>query len=259
MNKFSFGISLNIFTTNRQELQKNIDFVKTIPGLNHLEILSEVDLSPDDIDWIKNQLSDYQLIFHGPFTAMSLVSGHDLINQASVNIYQKFIDQAVAFHAKLMTVHTGKYPMYFTSQKAIETFAKNFQELLIYADSKLVLTTENMFSGRGAQIDFPSLKELIDISNLNSNLNYTIDIGHCIRNNEDFYEFISQNKNNIQNIHLHNASFLDKHDHFGLQLPGDLDTKKFINFLNEINYQNFVTLEVLTDEDKIESVKLVQA
>jgi sugar phosphate isomerase/epimerase len=190
---------------------------------------------------------------------MSLVSGHDLINQASVNIYKKFIDQAVAFNAKLMTIHTGRYPLYYSLQKATEIFAKNFEELLSYADSKLILTAENMFSGRGAQIDFPSLEDLTNISKLIPNLNYTIDIGHCIRNNEDFYEFISQNKNNIQNIHLHNASFSDKHDHFGLQLPGDLDTKKFINFLNEIDYQNFVTLEVLTDEDKIESVKLVQA
>jgi sugar phosphate isomerase/epimerase len=259
MNKFSLGVFLNIFTNDHAELQKKIDFVKNISGLGHLEILSEVDLSPDDISWLKNQLSDYQLIFHGPFTAMSLISGHDLINQASVNIFKKFIDQAVAFDAKLMTVHTGRYPIYYTSSQATEIFAKKFSELLSYADGKLILTTENMFSGRGAQVDFPSLVELVNISQLIPDINYTVDIGHCIRNDEDYCEFIRQNQSRVQNIHLHNASFSDKRDHFGLQLPGDLDTKKFIKFLNEINYQKFLTLEVLDDEDKIESVKLVQA
>jgi sugar phosphate isomerase/epimerase len=258
MNKFSLGIFLNIFTNDRTELQEKIDFVKSISGLNHLEVLSEVNLSSDDISWLKTQLSDYQLIFHGPFTAMSLVSGHELINQASLTIYKKFIDQAITMGAKLMTIHTGKYPLYYDSQKATEIFVKNFSELLSYVDNKLILTTENMFSGRGAQIEFPSLKELVSISQLIPDINYTIDIGHCIRNHEDFYEFIEQNQTKIHNIHLHNASLSDKKDHFGLQLLGDLDIQRFINFLDEINYQKFLTLEVLTDEDKIESVKLIQ-
>lgn len=253
---YSIGIFLDIFNNDKKELEEKIKFIKTISGLDHLEIWSEAYLSKKDINWLKDQLSDYQLIFHGPFTAMSLISGHKLINQASIRIFEKFIDQAISLNAKLMTIHTGKYPVYFNSQKAINFFSKNFQELLSYAGKEIVLTIENMSYGRGAQNNFPSLEELNNFSKLIPNINYTLDIGHCLQNGEDFYQFIKENKDSVKNIHLHNGVKNGK-AHYGLQLPGDLNIKYLFNFLNEINYQNFLTLEVLTNKDKIESIKLL--
>ncbi|MFA7676459.1 MAG: sugar phosphate isomerase/epimerase, partial [Candidatus Shapirobacteria bacterium] len=250
------GIFLNIFNNDRNEIGEKIKFIKTISGLNHLEIWSEADLNKEDINWLKNELSDYQLIIHGPFTGLSLVSGHDLINKTTINIYKNFIDQAISLNAKLITIHTGKYPTYFDSQKAAEIFSQNFKELTNYANNKIVLTTENMPNKHGAQNDFPILTELTNISKLIPDINYTFDVGHCLENGEDYFEFILNNKDRIKNIHLHNA-VKNGRSHYGLQLSGDLDTKKFINFLNEINYQNFLTIEVLVDQDKVESVKLV--
>jgi sugar phosphate isomerase/epimerase len=259
MNKFSLGIFLNIFTNNKVELQSKINFIKSFPCLGHIEIWSETDLSQNTIDWLKKELSNYQIIYHGPFTALSLTSGHDLINQASIGVFKKYIDQAIKMGAKLMTVHAGKYPHYLNYQKATNKFIENFSKLLLHTNNQIILTTENMTYGLGAQIDFPLLKDLNYISNINHDINFTIDIGHCIRSNEDYYSFIKQNQINIKNIHLHNASYQNQKDHFGLQLPGDLDTKKFINFLKEIKYQGFLTIEVLTEEDKIESVKMVNS
>lgn len=259
MNSFNLGIFLSIFTNDRIELQSKINFIKSIPGLGHIEIWSEANLAHNTIDWLKKELSNYQIIYHGPFTALSLTSGHDLINQASIGVFKKYIDQAIKMGAGLMTVHAGKYPHYFDYQKAINTFIENFSKLLLHANNQIMLVTENMTYGHGAQIDFPLLKDLNYISNINRDINFTIDIGHCIRSNEDYYSFIKQNQDKIKNIHLHNASYQNQKDHFGLQLPGDLDTKKFINFLNEINYQEFLTIEVLTDEDKIESVKMINS
>lgn len=259
MNSFNLGIFLNIFSNDKAELQPKINFIKSISGLGHIEIWSETNLSQDTIDWLKKELSIYQIIYHGPFTALSLTSSHDLINQASIEVFKKYITQAIKMGAKLMTVHTGKYPHYFEYQKAINTFIENFSKLLLHADNQIQLVTENMTYGHGAQIDFPSLKDLNYISNIKSDINFTIDIGHCIRSNEDYYSFIKQNRVKIKNIHLHNASYQNQKDHFGLQLPGDLNTKKFINFLNEINYQGFLTIEVLTEEDKTESVKMVNS
>lgn len=258
MKKFSLGIFLNISNNDRKEIGEKIKFIKTISGLNHIEIWSEADLNQEDIDWLKNELSDYELIIHGPFTALSLVSGHELINQATIEVYKKFIDQAIALNVKLMTVHTGRYPNYYNSSKATEIFNKNFQQLLSYSGNNIILTVENMQIEKGAQNGFPSLEELNNISKLIPNLNYTLDIGHCLRNGEDFYQFIRQNQNKIKNIHLHNGAKNGK-DHYGLQYSGDLDLKFFLNFLNEINYQGFLTVEVLTNEDKIESVKLIRA
>lgn len=255
---FSLGIFLNISNNDRKEIREKIKFIKTISGLSHIEIWSEAYLSSKDISWLKNELSNYKLIIHGPFTALSLVSGHKLINQTSTKIYKKFINQAIALGAKLMTVHTGRYPTYYDSSKAIELFYQNFQQLLSYAGKKLVLTTENMPIGHGAQNYLPSLEELNNIFKLIPNINYTLDVGHCLENGEDFYQFIKQNKDKIKNIHLHNG-IKGGTAHYGLQHPGDLDLKFFLNFLNKINYQNFLTIEVLTNEDKIESVKLIKS
>ncbi|MDD2225061.1 MAG: sugar phosphate isomerase/epimerase [Candidatus Shapirobacteria bacterium] len=216
----------------------------------------EADLSQEDINWLKKQLSNYQLIIHAPFTSMSLVSGHKLIDEASIKILKKTIDQSIALNAKLITVHTGKYPVYSTPKKASEFFSQNFQKLVNYANEKIILTTENMPIRRGAEIHFPMLKELGNLSKLIPNINYTLDIGHCIQNGEDFYQFITDNKDKIKDIHFHNAIKNGK-AHYGLHLKGDLDFKKLVDFLNKINYQNYLTLEVLDDEDKIESIKLI--
>lgn len=256
-NKFSLGIFLNILNLDKKQWLRDINFIKTIPGLDHLEIWSEADLSKKDIDWLKDKLSNYKLIFHGPFTAMSLISGHKLINQTSINIYKKFIDQAIALNAKLITVHTGKYPVYSNPQKATEVFSQNFKKLLSYTSKNIVLTTENMPMDHGAQNGFPSLKEFNNISQSIPNINYTLDIGHCLQNGENFYQFIIENKDKIKNIHLHNGVKNGK-AHYGLQLPGNLDIKYLLNLLNKINYQNFLTLEVLDDQDKIESIKLIK-
>lgn len=255
-NKFKVGIFLNILTSDREQWLKDINLIKTIPDLDHLEIWLEADLSPKDIDWLKKQLFNYQLIIHAPFTSMSLVSGHKLIDEASVEIIKKTIDQSIALNAKLMTVHTGKYPVYSTPQKASGIFSKNFQELITYAGKNIVLTAENMPIRRGAENHFPILEELNNLSKLVPNINYTLDVGHCIQNGEDFYKFITENKDKIKDIHFHNAIKNGK-AHYGLQLPGELDFKKLIDFLNKINYQNYLTLEVLDDEDKIESIKLI--
>lgn len=254
--KFSTGIFLNILTIDKEKWLKDINFIKTICGLDHIEIWSESDLSSDDIDWLKKQLSSYKLIVHGPFTALSLVSGHESINQTSIDIYKKFIDQAVSLNAKIMTVHTGKHPVYSNPQRATETFTKNFQKLLNHAGSNIILTTENMPVSRGAENHFPLLEELNKFYKLIPDINYTLDIGHCLQNGEDYFQFIKDNKDRIKNIHLHNGIKNGK-AHYGLHLSGDLDIKYLINLLNEIGYSNYLTLEVLIDEDKFESIKLL--
>ncbi|MFA7676352.1 MAG: hypothetical protein WCY28_03025, partial [Candidatus Shapirobacteria bacterium] len=140
---FSLGIFLNIFNNDRNEIGEKIKFIKTISGLKHLEIWSEADLNKEDINWLKNELSGYKIIVHGPFTGLCLVSGHKLIRQSSIDIYKKFIDQAISLGSKLITIHTGKYPTYFNSQIATKLFSQNFQELVSYANNKIILTTEN--------------------------------------------------------------------------------------------------------------------
>ena len=258
MNKFSSGIFLDIFYDDRLDLQRKIDFIKNIPGLRHIEILIETILSLDTILWLKDQLSGYKIIVHGPFTGLCLISGHNEIRQTTLNIYKKYIDLSVTLGAKLITIHTGKYPVYFNPQIATDLFLKNFSELISYANNKIILTTENMPGKKGAQIDFPSLLELEKIYKNLPKTTFTLDVGHCLETGEDFYSFILKYKNQIKNIHLHNAVKNGK-SHYGLQHLGDLDTKKFINFLNEINYQEFLTIEVLSNEDKIESAKLIQS
>jgi len=258
MNKFSLGIFLDIHPEGREKWQQNIDFINSVEGINHLEIWLESNLTDDDIQFLQSKLSKYQLIIHGPFLNLSLLSDHSSVNQTSLEIFKNAIDTSVKLNAKLITVHAGKYPKFFDKQKVFSIFEENFSELTNYANNKIIVTTENMDSSHGAHISFPTVVDFSDIKKITPNVKFTLDIGHCILESSDLYYFLKTYKDDIKNIHIHNA-FKNGKSHFGLQLPGDLNTKKIINFLNEIDYQGFLTIEVLTNEDKIESVKLIQS
>ncbi len=77
---------------------------------------------------------------------------------------------------------------------------------------------------------------------------FTLDIGHCIQNGDDYLSFIELNKDRIVNIHLHNA-LKDGKAHYGFHKNGQLNLKKLISTLKRIQYSGFMSLEILQTED----------
>ncbi len=247
---FKKGLFLNLTSYNKDKWEEYINFLNKFNGLDFIEIwLEENDLNIREIEWIKKKLSNYEIIIHAPFINLTLISTHKEVNKASINILKKTIDIAVRLRSKVVTIHAGSYPLFLSKNEVRKTFIENFQQIIKYAANKMSIAIENVSLKKTTQISYPVLlNELSKIKSFIPDINFTIDVGHCVQNNDSFLKFLKNNKNSIKNIHLHNA-IKNGQAHFGFQKKGDLNLEEFIIFLKKINYNNFLSLEILEKED----------
>lgn len=255
---FKKGLFLNITSRNRALWAKDIKNLNNFKFLDFVEIwMEETDLSTDKICWLKKTLSRYEIIIHAPFINLSLISLHAPINKSSIEIIRKTIDFGVQLGAKVITVHGGAFPLFLERSTVRKIFVKNFKRLMSYARNKIEITVENISIQKTTQISYPVLlDELLEIKSLIPNINFTLDVGHCIQNDDDFVNFLMKNKKHIKNIHLHNAK-KNGSAHFGFNKSGDLKLQKFLKRLKDINYPNFLSLEVLDKQDLKKSWKML--
>lgn len=255
---FKKGLFLHVTSHDKNKWTKAIENFSNFQFLDFIEIwIEEINLNADEISWLKQKLSPYEIILHAPFINLTLVSIQKSINEATVDILKKSIDIGKQFNAKVITIHGGSFPLFLDQDTVRETFVANFQQLINYAEDKIEITIENISMKKTTQISYPVLlDELSDIQSSIPNINFTLDVGHCIQNDDELINFLVKNKNYIKNIHLHNA--IKKGDaHFGFNKKGDLKLQDFVHSLKDINYSNFLSLEVLGEQDIKESWELL--
>ena len=255
---FKKGLFLHIVSHDKREWARAIKGLGCFSGLDFVEVwLEEVDLSVGEIVWLKQRLAPYEIIIHAPFINLTLVSSHRSINSATIGILRKTIDIGVKLGAKVATMHAGAFPLFLDQRAVREIFVANFRPLMNYAKGKIQITVENISMKKSTQISYPVLlDELEDIRTPISEINFTLDVGHCVENGDEFAGFLTKNKSRIKNIHLHNA--IQKGGaHFGFNRPGDLNLKDFIKLLKDIGYSGFLSLEVLGERDVKESWKML--
>ncbi|OGF35031.1 hypothetical protein A2482_01020 [Candidatus Falkowbacteria bacterium RIFOXYC2_FULL_48_21] len=255
---FKKGLFLHIVSHDKREWVRAIKELGYFSGLDFVEVwLEEVDLSPGEIAWLKRRLDLYEILIHAPFINLTLVSSHQSINRATVGILKKTIDIGVKLGAKVVTMHAGAFPLFLDQREVRKIFVTNFRPLLNYAKGKIEIAVENISMKKSTQISYPVLlEELEDIRTLIPEINFTLDVGHCVENGDEFDGFLTKNKSRIKNIHLHNA-IRKGGAHFGFNQQGDLKLKSFIKLLEDIGYSGFLSLEVLGERDVKESWKML--
>jgi sugar phosphate isomerase/epimerase len=255
---FSKGLFLHISSDSRREWIKNIHFIKSFAGVDHIEIwLENVHLQLNDIYWIKKELSDYSLIVHAPFMNLSIISNHEEIRNASINILKKAIEQSIILDAKLITIHAGTHSFLLRKKEVRQICTESFTELEKYSQNKILIALENLSINKGIQISYPvHLSEMAALKKNIPNINYTLDIGHSVHCNDNFASFLMKNMAHVKNIHLHNAT-IGKNLHFGLNKQGDLKLDNFLKLLSKVEYNGFLSLEIIGREDIKESWKLL--
>lgn len=255
---FKKGLFLHITSRDKDRWAKDIENFSNFQFLDFIEVwIEETNLSTDKIVWLKQKFSRYEIIIHAPFINLTLVSLHKSINKATIDILKKTIDIGKQLGAKIITMHGGAFPLFLNKYTVRKTFITNFKQLINYAKDKIEITIENISMKKTTQISYPVLlDELLEIQSLIPNINFTLDVGHCIQNNDKFTDFLVKNKNYIKNIHLHNA-IKGGNAHFGFNKNGDLKLQHFLTLLKDINYSNFLSLEVLGKQDVKESWKLL--
>jgi len=254
----SKGVFLNIVSNNRNDISERINFLNKLDGLQHVEIWMEsADWTDQDAKWLAGELKGLDIIVHAPFISFSLVSDYDLINNASLQALKKAADLTAVMQGKLMTIHVGRRPLYMDVAQARTKAVPYLKELYNYVADRFILAIENLPQSGGTNPRYPvELDELDQLSALVPGLKYTIDIGHCFQNKEEYHDFFRQSVDKIANLHVHNA-FSGGQAHFGFQKPGDLDLSEFKNFLAEIGYAGYFTLEILDDIDITKSWEML--
>ncbi len=250
--EYSKGVFLNIFSKNKTDWKKQINFINSLPDVNHIEILLEDDLSSSEIRFLKSLVKKYNVIIHGPFAHLSLISPHYEVRDLAVKIYLRTLKTAEFLGAKVVTFHVGAKLKFTPGKGLIKILIQNLRRIKDSYKGKVVFTIENLPpEERGILKHFPcSLKDLVYIKRLIPWINFTLDIGHAFQSGENLEEilkFIKKYKNSIKDIHLHDGT-LNKEAHLAIG-KGDLDIDAFFRSLNKIGYNNYITLETISKED----------
>jgi len=245
----SAGVFLNITTNDHKTLEERIGFIRSLEGVNHIELwLEYATWSEEDSEWLKQQLAEFDLIMHAPFINISFVADQKEIREASVAIMKRAFDHARLLGVKVVTVHVGWRPLYMSADEAFALALPAMQELVQYAKDDFRVSIENLPENFGTMIRYPvALQEVADILKKIPELYATVDLGHCLQNNDTYEEFFTSYTDRISNIHVHNAQ-LKRKAHFGFEEKGDIDLQQFLRFLKKIQYKNYFTFEILGDE-----------
>lgn len=249
----NFGTFFHITDKNYKNWQKKIELLKTLKGLNCIEIwLETLDVAEQNLAELQKITAGFKKVIHAPFINLSLVSCHREINQASVSILGKAAEIGKLLGAELMTCHAGAYPVFYSESEAIEIFINSWGML---PSDKHFFALENISPQQKTTVSFPtSIISLKTIKQALPDLKVTLDIGHLIQASEPreaIEHFFTDYGKDIVNIHLHDA-ITGKNGHLSLGL-GDLDLKWFFELLKENNYVGCVNLEMLNDEDAFSS------
>lgn len=241
---FSVGVFLNILHGTEAEVRPQVEHIRSLAGVGHIEIWREANtLEPSVEEIIKELATQYKIIIHAPFINVSL-SGHVRLVQAAVELLQEYYNWGLEMGAHVFTIHGGHKPFFQEVETDITAIANSLKNFKV--SPALRCTLEHMpvakhFSTNPNSI--MSLVELKQVVDLLPNFGFTVDIGHVIQNEENWEEWMTQNLDRVYDIHFHDA-FLGGKAHLPLG-TADFKCMEFFEFLDKHHYKNFLSLEVI--------------
>src|SRR3989344_374181 len=243
MRQYSVGVFLNIFDHNTLDWQQQMDFIKSLSGVEHIEVLLEyIPQTNSEKSLISTFLQSYKVIMHAPFMDISLLSPHDEIVHASEKILAKTIDFAQKLSAQNLTIHADRYPNFWNSKMVKERVLNSLERLSLQFTPRLCI--ENLSYCGKTQIAYPVMPdEIIALAQaLSNDIGITLDIGHLLKDGYKIYGLIEKLNRQIFDIHLHDGCKGSAHLALG---HGDLDLRKLLLLLRKIKYRHFLTIEVV--------------
>ena len=253
---YSKGVFLNIVSRDRKNWKEQVNFINSLPEVNHVKVWIEENLNRSEIKFLKNLLKNYNIIVHGPFVHLSLISPHKEIREITIRRYLQTLKVAEILGAELVTLHAGTKIKFLSEKSAVKILINNLKKFKRYYKGKIAFTIENLPPQSGGVRDhYPgSLKDLSNLKRLLPWINFTVDIGHAFQSGENFNKiskFLKRYKDSILDIHLHDATLKGK-AHLALG-KGELNINDFFKLLKNINYSGYISLETVTKEDTYKS------
>jgi sugar phosphate isomerase/epimerase len=246
----SRGAFLNLTHFDPADWLAQLEAVDRLQGLGHLELWVEFRPSRSQLNVMADLFADRLTIMHGPFIGMSLASEWEDLARLSLDRCNWAVEIAAYLECEVVTFHAGPHAIFDSHRAAFERLAKRLAHLTTLAQPRVTL--ENMPARGGASREtlsmLDNMRELIDLL---PEICFTLDVGHCLQNVDDFTPFIEEHAERIANIHLHDGVTAGR-SHMALG-EGDLDVDVLLDTLDRANYSGYLTLETLGAEDTAKS------
>lgn len=238
----SRGAIVQILGDETQDWEGQLADVLGLPDVNHVELWIE-DI-PTGPSWrrVSKSLAGIPVTIHGPFLHLSLCSRIDEVRKISRSRVADVAQLANQLEAAVLTVHAGPTPMFDNQDDAHQRLAESLIHLR--GETSAILCLENMARKSGTLRE--GIQSLIDLERMLEyvpDLNFTLDIGHCLENGEDALEFLHRFSKRVCNIHLHDGR-RGGPSHLRLG-DGDLNLEAFESALMHVEYSGFVALETI--------------
>jgi sugar phosphate isomerase/epimerase len=229
-----------------KQWERELGALRHLPGLSHVEVWVEYVPNLSERRALRDSLQGLRMLVHGPFIHLSLASSNAALRDLSRRRIEKAIDFAVDMDAKVFTIHGGSFAFFEEKDAAISRVADAIGQWVLPPGLKLAV--ENMpAKGGTTQESVQSLEDLLAIGSRVPGAYFTLDVGHCVQNGEDFSEFVRGHASRIADVQLHDA-IRGGRGH----LPagkGAVDFQHLRMLLEEVAYSGFVSLENLDLED----------
>jgi sugar phosphate isomerase/epimerase len=251
MDMYKKGAFINIVSPEPAEWEADFRRIKNLPSRHHVEIWLEYIPSKEERTALQSMLRGTEVIVHGPFIHLSLATHLNALRDISLRKFDEAVEFAAQIGAQVVTFHAGTYPMFETQEIALERLASKFYRFTGLKSP--IVTLENMpVRGEGTTREcLGHLKDLTLLQLMIPDIHFTLDIGHCLQNGDDYESFLRTQSSRIANIHLHDGKFGGRaHLRLG---AGTLDLPKLVGVLRETGFTKYISLETISSEDTTSS------
>ena len=240
------------------------DFIDEIGHLSKIVNCIEIDFNyPHDrnfdseLEFLKKLKEEKKIDYtvHAQYFSGSINDFNDEIRDASINEIKDNIDKAVSIGAKIVTLHPALEPYGLKIEKRKELEIEVYKTIAEYAAKRNILIgleneAQTCFWFPDRACKFNLIKEVVEKVNM-PNFLYTLDIGHANVSGEDYISALKKFGDKIIHIHAHdnagpaekNLAKFNRPDPHLIPGKGQIDWKKVVQTLKDINYQGYFELE----------------
>jgi sugar phosphate isomerase/epimerase len=248
---FKQGAFVNVLTANVQHWRDAFKKIEHFPSLDHVELWLEHIPKDNELREFREIFRGTHLIIHGPFIHTSLVSHLPEVVTLTERRFEEAIEFADKVDAPLVTFHAGSYPLFEPRGDVLDKLATRFERFSALKRPLAALENMPLKSHGTVREPIGHLTDYDDLLNLLPKVRFTLDIGHCLQNEDDFIPFIKKHSSRIENIHLHDGIPRGR-GHLRLG-AGILNLNPLLDVLASVNYQRHVSLETISLDDTTSS------
>ena len=248
---FKQGAFVNVLTANVQHWRDAFSKVEQFSSLDHVELWLEHIPKGNQLKEFRNIFRGTRLIIHGPFIHASLVSHLPEVVALTERRFEETIEFADKVDAPLVTFHAGSYPLFESKGDVLDKLATRFERFSALKGPVAALENMPLKSHGTVREPIGHLTDCDDLIKILPKVRFTLDIGHCLQNEDDFIPFIKKHGSRIENIHLHDGMPRGR-GHLRLG-AGILHLSPLLDVLVSIDYQRHVSLETISLDDTLSS------